>query len=218
MKFIQHVIEANGISFTIAFTGMSLAAVYFVALRYIKNFKAHTDVDKYFARLEQLLQTGGGRAVLENCEREAVETDWILPRLFLAAFREGERGTIAARDAMADCIDTEIMPELNKALPSILLLVKAGPMMGLLGTVVGMILAFEKIAGATKVDPSALANDIGMALFTTAEGLMIAIPLIAFYTGFRERINRFQIDIQRGTQQALRMVPFVCARTPTTPR
>jgi biopolymer transport protein ExbB/TolQ len=116
---------------------------------------------------------------------------------------------------MADCIDTEIMPQLTSTLPAILLLVKTAPMMGLLGTVVGMILAFGKIAGATKVDPSALANDIGMALFTTAEGLFIAIPLIIFYSVFRTRIDRFEIQLQRASQEALRLLPQVCGRGQT---
>jgi biopolymer transport protein ExbB/TolQ len=212
MEFLQHVVQANGILFTTVFSLMSLAAVFFVALRFIKNLKAHTNVDKYFEHLEQQLQTGGPAAVMETLERETAETDLIMPRLFLAAFSEGSRGKLAARDAMADCVETEIMPKLNYTLASILLLVKTAPMMGLLGTVVGMIGAFETIAGATKVDPSALANDIGMALFTTAEGLFIAIPLIFFYTLFRERISSFELDLQRGAQQAMKMLPLVCGR------
>jgi biopolymer transport protein ExbB len=90
-----------------------------------------------------------------------------------------------------------------------LVFAKLAPMLGLLGTVWGMIMAFGKIAGETKVEPSALANDIGMALFTTAEGLIIAIPLIFAYTMFRERVNRFELDLQRAAQAALNLVPRV---------
>lgn len=212
MGFLKEMIVANGILFSIAFLTMSLAAVFFVALRFIKNLKAHTDIDQYVARLEEQLQTGGPMAVRELCKREAVETDLLMPRLFSAAFEEGHRGKIAARDAMADVIDTELMPRLLAWMPSILFLVKTAPMMGLLGTVVGMIGAFKTIAGATKVDPSALANDIGMALFTTAEGLFIAIPLILFYTVFRERVARFELELQRGSGEALKMLPRVVGR------
>src|SRR5688572_1980630 len=98
MEFIKHVIQANGILFTIAFSLMSLASVFFVALRFIKNFKAHTDVDDFFERLKQQLQSGGGQAVRETVEREAAETDKIVPKLVAAAFEEGHRGKIAARD------------------------------------------------------------------------------------------------------------------------
>jgi biopolymer transport protein ExbB len=85
-------------------------------------------------------------------------------------------------------------------------------MLGLLGTVWGMILAFGKIAGATKVEPSALAQDIGMALFTTAEGLLIAIPLIFAYTMFRERVSRFELDMQRAAAAAMNLVPKLFQR------
>ena len=99
--------------------------------------------------------------------REARETQRILPRLFVAALREGHRGRIAARDAIADCIETDIRPSLYGLLPLILLLAKISPMIGLLGTVWDMINAFQEIAGATKVEPSALASDIGTALSRT---------------------------------------------------
>jgi biopolymer transport protein ExbB/TolQ len=211
MDYLKHVIEANGILFSLAFLAMRMAAVFLVALRFIKNLKAHTDIEQFVARLEELLQTQGPAAVVETCRREAHETDQIMPKLFRAAFEEGHRGKIAARDAMADCMDLEIMPRLHSALPGILFLIKTAPMMGLLGTVVGMIGAFETIAGATKVDPSALANDIGMALFTTAEGLFIAVPLILFYTLFRERVNRFEVELQRGSQEALKLLPRIYA-------
>jgi biopolymer transport protein ExbB len=159
--------------------------------------------------VENELATGGGRAVFDMCKRQSTETHRVLPRVFSAALEEGHRGKIAARDAIADCIETEIMPSLQSLLPMILLLAKVAPMVGLLGTVSGMIGAFQTIAGATKVDPSALAQDIGMALFTTAEGLIIAIPLIFAYTFFRERLSRFEVELQRGAKEALKVVPKV---------
>ena len=206
---LKKIIDANGWLFVIVFVGMSAAAVAIVAWRIIKNVRAKGSVDEFVNTLEEQLKTGGPKAAYEFCEREATESERVLPKLFYAAFRDGQRGKIAARDAMADCLDTEIMPSLMHLLPHILLIVKIAPMVGLLGTVVGMINAFETIAGATKVEPSALALDIGMALFTTAEGLLIAIPLMFAYTMFRENINRFELELQRGTQIALRMLPQI---------
>ena len=104
-------------------------------------------------------------------------------------------------------MELELLPRLNFLLPLILVFIKIAPMVGLLGTVWGMIQAFGKIAGSTKVNPSDLANDIGLALFTTAEGLLIAIPLIFIYTILREKVNGFELDLQRGMQAALARVP-----------
>jgi biopolymer transport protein ExbB len=126
------------------------------------------------------------------------------------------QGKMAVRNAMDDKIELEIVPDLDFLLSWILALAKLAPMVGLLGTVWGMINAFGKIAGAVKVNPSDLAGDIGMALFTTAEGLLIAIPLIFAYTMFRDRVNRFEVDLQRAARAALRLYPLM-ARRPAAP-
>ena len=104
-------------------------------------------------------------------------------------------------------IRLEIVPELNFLLPLILVFGKLAPMVGLLGTVTGMIQAFDKIAGATKVEPSALSGDIGMALFTTAEGLILAIPLIFAHAMFSERVKGYRNDLERAAHTALNMLP-----------
>lgn len=206
---ISDIISANGVFFSVIFLSMSFAGVALIVWRLINNVRAKTDLDKFVEGLESQLEAGGGRAVFELCEREATETKQVVPKVFHAVLRDGHRGKVAARDALADCIDHEIMPSLHSLLPYILLLAKIAPMVGLLGTVSGMIGAFQTIAGATKVDPSALANDIGMALFTTAEGLIIAIPLIFAYTLFKESVHRFEIELARATQVALQMLPRV---------
>ncbi|MBC8452162.1 MAG: MotA/TolQ/ExbB proton channel family protein [Rhodospirillaceae bacterium] len=210
---ISSIISANGPFFSIVFLCMSFAGVGLVVWRIISNARAKTNVDKFVADLEAQLANGGGQAVMDLCAREATETRQIVPKLFHAAMTDGARGKIAARDAMADCIEMEIMPSLHNLLPHILLLAKVSPMVGLLGTVWGMINAFQTIAGATKVDPSALANDIGMALFTTAEGLLIAIPLIFAYTLLKERVHSFELDLARASQAAIKLLPQVYRKT-----
>jgi biopolymer transport protein ExbB len=63
------------------------------------------------------------------------------------------------------------------------------PMIGLLGTVSGMISAFQTIGQVGMGDPSALASDIGEALVTTATGLVIGIPAMVAYFIYRNRLN-----------------------------
>ena len=77
--------------------------------------------------------------------------------------------------------------------------VKSSPMLGLLGTVIGMINAFQTIAGSGKtgVDPSALADDIGVALFTTALGLTVAIPLVIMAAMVNVRIGKLSDGVQQ---------------------
>jgi biopolymer transport protein ExbB len=63
------------------------------------------------------------------------------------------------------------------------------PMLGLLGTVVGMMGAFNTIGSQGQADPSLLAADIGLAMVTTASGLIIAIPSVFFFFFLRNRFN-----------------------------
>jgi len=68
------------------------------------------------------------------------------------------------------------------------------PMLGLLGTVQGMALCFQEIASSTAPKPSELADGIGTALFTTLEGLVVAIPAIIFYSLYKNRLARFLME------------------------
>ena len=206
---LTQIIEANGPLFLVAFSLLSLASLTVVVWRLWLNHNAKTDLADFLSRLEEELPKGGVEGALKLCEEEP----GIVPKLFATALQTGPQGKVATRDAIGNLIELEIIPDLNFLLPIMLVFSKLAPMLGLLGTVWGMILAFGKIAGATKVEPAALANDIGMALFTTAEGLLIAIPLIFFYTMFRERVARFELDLQRAAQAAMNLVPQLFAKT-----
>ena len=206
---LREIYEANGLFFTIVFLTLSVASVTVVIWRMWLNYVARTDLVDFLERLEGELPTSGVDGALKMCEEEP----GIVPKVFATVLQTGNQGKVATRDAIANLIELEIIPDLNFLLPLILVFAKLAPMLGLLGTVWGMILAFGKIAGATKVEPSALAQDIGMALFTTAEGLLIAIPLIFAYTMFRERVSRFELDLQRAAQAAMNLVPKLFQRT-----
>lgn len=208
METIKHVIEANGPLFTITFIALSLTAVTLLIWRAWLNHNAKTDLDQFMAKLQQTLKSGGKNAALEMCAEEP----GIVPKLFTTALNTCHEGKVATRNAIANLIELEILPDLNFLLPWIVTIIKLAPMAGLLGTVWGMILAFGKISGSTRVNPSDLANDIGMALYTTAEGLLIAIPLIAIYTQLRERVGRFELEMQRATQMALNLLPQMASR------
>jgi len=71
------------------------------------------------------------------------------------------------------------------------------PLLGLLGTILGMIIAFESIAKSGTGDPKIVADGISQALITTATGLIIAVPAIVFYRylGHRADMARSQVEI-----------------------
>lgn len=76
------------------------------------------------------------------------------------------------------------------------------PMLGLFGTVVGMIEAFNQLA-AGKAEPSDLAGGIGVAMITTAGGLIVAIPSMALYFFFRGQLTAIMTDMQKQATRLL---------------
>ncbi len=204
----RSIIQANGPIFLIVFGLLSLTSVTIIIWRLWLNHSAKTDLGDFLERLKEQLTQGGRESALEMCEQEP----GVVPKVFTTALQTAEQGKVATRNAIANLVELEIIPDLNFLLPLMVVFAKLAPMVGLLGTVSGMIKAFSKIAGNTKVDPSALAGDIGMALFTTAEGLIIAIPLIFAYSMFRERVNRFELDLQRAAQAALNLLPALAGK------
>jgi biopolymer transport protein ExbB len=82
----------------------------------------------------------------------------------------------------------------------------AAPLLGLLGTVVGMIEIFGSQAPTGGTNPQQLAHGISVALYNTAFGLIIAIPALMFYRYFRGRVDEFQLTMELAAE---RMVPHL---------
>jgi biopolymer transport protein ExbB/TolQ len=115
-------------------------------------------------------------------------------------------GLARIRRLLAENFEREVISELEYQIAWINTIIKTAPMLGLLGTVQGMIQAFGKIAAVSKetgTDPQMLANDISFALLTTAYGLMIAIPLVMFMAAIQVRIAKLQDNVQEGIGEFL---------------
>jgi biopolymer transport protein ExbB len=110
------------------------------------------------------------------------------------------------RDVMKSSIEDtgrHVVHELERYLNSLGTIAAITPLLGLLGTVVGMIKVFATITTEGVGNPGALAGGISEALITTAAGMSVAIPTLMFYRYFRGRVRMLVIRME---QEALRMV------------
>jgi len=82
---------------------------------------------------------------------------------------------------------------------------QAAPMIGLFGTVAGMILAFDTMGLSGGADPSELAGNISLALMTTAGGLTVAIPSIFCFYIFKNRFNKLVSEVQETAAEGLEL-------------
>ena len=121
-----------------------------------------------------------------------------VPQMVLVALEQLDRPPSKLRQYLSEKFERDVLADLEYASAWINTIVKSAPMLGLLGTVSGMIQAFAKIADTQKTggDPSALAGEISFALFTTALGLAVAIPLVIAGAYLQVRMGRLQDHVQ----------------------
>ena len=102
---------------------------------------------------------------------------------------------------------------LERGLVILATVANCAPLMGFLGTVIGMIIAFASIEAAGDVDATLVAGGIKVALLTTATGLLIAIPVNLGYNFFVTRIDNLILDMEQGAQKVLDLAYSLRVRT-----
>lgn len=127
------------------------------------------------------------------------------PQLILIALGNRLLPLQKLKQLLGEKFERDVLADLEYRVAWINTVIKTAPMLGLLGTVVGMIAAFGKIAVSQKtgVDPTQLADDISFALFTTAIGLMIALPLVTALAAINVRIAKLQDAVQSDVGEFL---------------
>lgn len=122
-----------------------------------------------------------------------------LKRIYEQTIREG------ALEQAISTTGTIELGFLERGLVILATVANVAPLTGFLGTVAGMILAFDSIERAGQVDPALVAGGIKVALLTTAAGLLIAVPVNIFYNYFVTRIDKLILDMEQGAQQILNL-------------
>lgn len=110
------------------------------------------------------------------------------------------------REFMKEAIEEtgrQVVQELERYLNTLGTIASVSPLLGLLGTVIGMIKVFAEITTMGVGNPGALASGISMALITTAAGLTVAIPTLIFYRYFRGKVDSLVLVME---EEALKIV------------
>jgi len=127
----------------------------------------------------------------------------VLGQMLSAGLAKLSKGYNKALESMQEVGEDESM-KLEHRLSYMALIGNLSPMIGLLGTVQGMISSFQEIAlGGATPKPAALAEGISTALFTTLVGLLIAIPAIAAYNILRNRVSRLLLEVGMASENLM---------------
>lgn len=152
--------------------------------------------------LEQVREMFSGKKYREVIDMTATESSF-LSGVLNAALSDAAHGYPAMERAMEEAAEERSSKMLRK-IEYLNLIGNISPMLGLFGTVYGMIGAFFKMAEqAGKVDASTLASEIGVALVTTLLGLAVAIPALAVYAIMRNRIDALTSETMVASQELI---------------
>ncbi|EGV43751.2 MotA/TolQ/ExbB proton channel family protein [Bizionia argentinensis JUB59] len=150
-----------------------------------------TNTKKLTQDVEDALQSGGVEAAKEVCRN----TKGPVASIFYQGLDRTDEGIEAAEKAVIAYGGVQ-MGQLEKNVSWISLFIALAPMLGFMGTVIGMIQAFDKIQAAGDMQPSLVAGGIKVALLTTVFGLIVAIILQVFYNYIIAKIDSIVNDME----------------------
>ncbi|MFP4521066.1 MAG: MotA/TolQ/ExbB proton channel family protein [Fibrobacterota bacterium] len=180
-----------------------LWALYIVAERMlyyrqksINSYSLITEVDPYIKKKDY----SGAR---EICEKSMTSLGRVLVPIFHHAQEGGSR--ITAEKSLEEAMLREV-PDLEKKISTLGVIGSAAPLLGLLGTVAGMITLFKVITLYGTNDPKLLAGGISEALVTTETGLIIAIPVMLLHNMITNKFMSIQDDLNRFSMEMLNRI------------
>ena len=179
-----------------------------------KTQKKYIHEGKYVAEVAlELVDPGGGWSpyitlsdagkfddIRDLCGRRRSTLGRII--LALVDHRDIDKGDI--RTLAEDIGSRELRAHMQRAYP-LAVVATLSPLLGLLGTVFGMIACFDTVALAGELgNPSLLADGISQALVTTAMGLVVAVPALALYHYFRNRTTQYALSLDEEVSELIR--------------
>ncbi len=156
--------------------------------------RASVNTRKFLGTIKKALNEGGVQAATEVC----ANTRGPVASIFHAGLLRADRGIEHVEKAIMNAGTIE-MAFLEKGLVWLSTIVSIAPMLGFLGTVWGMIQAFNAIAAANDISPSIVAEGISIALLTTLFGLIVAIIIQTANNFFVSRVDKLIVDMEESS-------------------
>lgn len=169
--------------------------------RYIAvGIKNRIDSTKFVNRIMEMIQSGSISGAIEYCSMSNAS----LPRITRAGLQEHGGSAADIQQAFELAAMSEI-PKLEKRTQYLAMIANVATLLGLLGTIFGLIIAFQSITDVEATQKAALlSRGISMAMNTTAFGLIVAIPCLMGYSFLQERTNLLIDDINESVARIYR--------------
>lgn len=188
-KFIEGGWEFMGAVLLTLILGLAIAIE-----RVITLSLSTTNTKKLLAKVDEALQSGGAEAALEVTKA----TRGPVASIFTQGLMRASEGVEMVEKSVVSYGSVE-MGKLEKGLPWISLFIAMAPMLGFMGTVIGMIGAFDSIQAAGDISPSLVAGGIKVALLTTVAGLIVGVILQVFYNYCVSTIDGIVLEMEEAS-------------------
>lgn len=192
ISYLQWAAQSLGWMYGIAFLGMSFSLVALIIMNALSSRRSNMVPSLLIEDFDKLIDSKQYQQAYDLAKTD----ESFLGHVLAAGMAKVSAGYDAAIESMQNIGEEENM-KVEHRLSYLALIGSIAPMLGLLGTVDGMIRSFKVIANTTTgaPDPQSLAEGVATALFTTLVGLLLAIPAIAAFNILRNRIARNVLEI-----------------------
>lgn len=182
--------------------GFGVAVTVERALCLMKKF--NVDGGRFYAQVRRLVEGGDLAGAVRLCGEAP------LPRILRAGLESAGQGERAVQNAI-DEASLEVLPLVEKRTHYLSLIANVSTLLGLLGTVQGLIQAFRAVAGADPSQKAALlAQGISMAMNTTAYGLIVAIPCMVAYAVLQSKSTKIVDEID---EYSVKLINLLASRS-----
>ena len=180
-----------------------LLSIYFTAL-VIRLFMEFRVTEAVPAALVEKLEAAIRDKKFQDAYDVCKDNDSFLARLVRTGIANLPNGRAEAKEAMQQ-VTEEMVTTLEMKISYLAIIGTLGPMIGLVGTIWGMIMSFQEIATAAGAQPrpEKVAEGISTALFITLEGVSLSVPAIFFFAFFRNRIAQMTMEATRVADRTI---------------
>lgn len=180
----------------------SVVALGITIERFFSLRRATIDTREFMDTMRTVLRQNRTQEAIEICD----ETDAPVARILRAGILKHDKSKEDIRESIENAGNLEI-PRLDRYLSALATVAHISPLLGLLGTVAGMIKAFAQIQNKQGlVNPSDLAEGISNALVTTAAGLTVAIPALVVYNYFIARVDGMVLEMEVSSSELVELL------------
>ncbi len=167
-------------------------------------FKNERDMTESFKKeLIKLVRKGDREELLKFCKNKknsvSITVIKLLENFDLKSLEESDELDYQHLEEIVKEVTLEQITSLEKGMWLLSVVANVSPQLGLLGTVTGMITAFSGLAVAGAGNPTAVAGGISEALYTTAAGLIVAIPALVAYNYYNRKIDYVLMEVEKVT-------------------